>query len=90
MTKRSLHDLDNAIIKAQHKHHQQASPPPKGQASLWRCASDMLAPLIVSVFIGIQLDTWLDMKPLFLILFFFLGSAAGFLSLWRTLSRHKP
>lgn len=37
--------------------------------------------------IGYGLDRWLETKPLFLIVFFLLGSAAGVLNAWRFLRR---
>jgi ATP synthase protein I len=37
--------------------------------------------------IGWGLDRWLDTQPLFLILFFLLGAAAGMLNAWRFLRR---
>ena len=39
--------------------------------------------MIVGVGIGILLDNWLDTKPWFLIVFFLLGSAAGFMNVYR-------
>ena len=32
------------------------------------------------------IDNWLETKPLFLIIFFFLGAFAGIYNLWRQLS----
>ena len=51
--------------------------------SFSRVASELLAGLLVGAGIGWTLDKWLDTNPLFLILFFLLGGAAGILNLWR-------
>lgn len=34
--------------------------------------------------LGLLLDRWLDTKPVFMILLFLLGTAAGFLAVWKT------
>ena len=44
---------------------------------------EMVAPLAVAVFIGWALDDWLATGPLFLVIFFFLGAAAGGLNVYR-------
>ena len=36
--------------------------------------------------LGLLIDNWLETKPLFLIIFFFLGAFAGIYNLWRQLS----
>ena len=51
-----------------------------------RVATELLAGLLIGGCIGWTLDSWLDTKPWFLILFFLLGGAAGILNLWRFVS----
>ncbi|MBC6444864.1 MAG: AtpZ/AtpI family protein [Alphaproteobacteria bacterium GM202ARS2] len=84
MTDNDLTKLDAALQKAK-----KTPPPPtkKSDAGALRCATEMLAALLVGVFIGVTLDKWWATQPLFLIVFFFLGSAAGFLNVWRTLTK---
>ena len=48
-----------------------------------RFLSDMIAGLIIGLAIGIGLDTYLDTKPLFLIIFLFIGVAAGIMNVIR-------
>lgn len=48
---------------------------------------EVLAGVAGGVLIGWGLDRWLETKPLFLIVFFLLGSAAGVLNSWRFLRR---
>ena len=48
---------------------------------------EVLAGVAGGVLIGWALDRWLGTGPLFLILFFLLGSAAGVLNCWRFLRR---
>ena len=40
----------------------------------------------VGVGVGLLLDYWLETKPWLMIVFFLLGSAAGFLNIFRTMS----
>jgi len=51
-----------------------------------RIGVDLVAALVVGVAIGILLDYWLDTKPWFLVLFFVLGAAAGFLNVFRSVA----
>ena len=48
---------------------------------------EVLAGVGGGLLIGWGLDRWLETRPLFLILFFLLGSAAGMLNAWRFLRR---
>jgi len=47
---------------------------------------ELVAALVVGVGIGLLLDRWLETAPLFLVVFFFMGSAAGFLNVYRAVS----
>lgn len=48
-----------------------------------RLATEMVSALVVGVAIGWALDHWLKTRMVFLILFSFLGTAAGVLNVWR-------
>jgi F0F1-type ATP synthase assembly protein I len=48
---------------------------------------ELLAGLIGGVLLGYGLDRWLGTRPLFMIVFFFLGAAAGMMNAWRSLRR---
>src|SRR3546814_7162662 len=48
-----------------------------------RIGVEIVAALIVGVGIGLLLDWWLGTKPWFLLLFFVLGAAAGFMNVFR-------
>ena len=47
---------------------------------------ELVAALAVGVGVGLLLDRWLETGPWMLIVFFFLGSAAGFLNVYRAVS----
>ncbi|ACI51654.1 putative ATP synthase [Gluconacetobacter diazotrophicus PA1 5] len=48
-----------------------------------RAGTEMVSALVVGVAVGWGLDRWLGSRPAFLILFSFLGGAAGVLNVWR-------
>ncbi len=58
----------------------------KGMALAFRISAELVGGLIVGVGIGWLLDRWLGTKPWLLIVFFLLGSAAGLVSVIRTVS----
>ncbi len=45
--------------------------------------------IIVGLFFGYMLDKWLGTDPWMTLLFFFLGTASGIISLLRGLNRYK-
>jgi ATP synthase protein I len=55
----------------------------KTAAAGMRIFSELVAGIVVGSFIGWQLDSWLGTKPWLLLCFFFLGTASGFMSLFR-------
>ena len=50
----------------------------------FRLATELVAGFVVGGLIGWQLDTWFGTLPLFLLVFFGLGAAAGILNVVRT------
>ena len=49
--------------------------------------TEMVVAMVVAVAIGWFLDEWLETRPLFLVVFFFLGAAAGALNVYRRAQR---
>lgn len=61
---------------------------PKGRARLgdgFQVGVELVAGMIGGLLIGWALDSWVGTKPLFLVIFLFLGFAAGMLNVYRTL-----
>ena len=90
----SLKDFD-ARLKAARQRQEEASGSARekraGASGIgvgFRLAIELVTALVVGVAIGYGLDRWLGTAPLFLIVFFFLGSAAGFLNVYRASSGH--
>ena len=50
----------------------------------FRLGTEMVAAVLVGTIIGFILDNWFDTKPLFILIFFFVGFAAGILNVVRT------
>ena len=46
----------------------------------FKLGTELVSAVLVGTIIGFILDTWFDTKPWLIILFFFLGSAAGILN----------
>ena len=82
-------ELGRQIKEAQERQGQTPGAPiqtgettPAGRAM--RAGIDLAAALLVGGFLGYWLDKWLNTKPLFMILLFFAGFAAGFLNIYRS------
>ena len=56
----------------------------EGMAAGLRIAVELAAAVVVGAGIGLVLDRWLGTGPWLLIVFFFVGCAAGFLNVYRT------
>ena len=50
----------------------------------FRISTELVAGLVVGGLIGWQLDKWFETSPVFLLVFFVLGAAAGILNVIRT------
>jgi ATP synthase protein I len=48
-----------------------------------RVGVELIAPMMAGGFIGWLIDGWLGTKPLFVVIVFLLGVAAGFANVWR-------
>ena len=55
--------------------------------SAFKLSTDLVAHVAVGTIIGFILDSWFDTKPWLMIIFFFLGAAAGMLNVIRTANR---
>ena len=80
-----LRSMD-ARIKGARGHPAADNAAQRGSAmgAAFRIAADLLAGVIVGAFIGWWVDHWLDTRPIFLVVFFVLGSAAGIMNVMRS------
>ena len=59
----------------------------KFMGSAFKLGTELVSAVAVGTIIGFILDNWFDTKPWLIIIFFFLGTAAGILNVIRTASR---
>ncbi len=62
----------------------------RGMTLGFRVLADLLAGILVGAGIGWLLDRWLSTKPYLMIVFLFLGTAAGILNVMRAASGGPP
>ena len=77
------------IAKSKIKKQVQSDSEKKGtfMGSAFKLGTELVSAVVVGTIIGFILDTWFDTKPWLIIIFFFLGAAAGMLNVIRTASR---
>ena len=68
------------------RRYRKAKLPTGGMALAGRVTTELVAGVVVGTFIGWAFDKWLGTTPTFMVLFFFLGSAAGMMNVWRALT----
>lgn len=81
----SLDDLGARIEKAQAQNDPRRwdKGSQGGYGPAFQVAIEMVGSLVVSIGLGWLLDDWLATGPVFLVIFFFLGAAAGGLNVYR-------
>ena len=77
------------IAKSKIKKQVESDSEKKGSfmGSAFKLGTELVAAVAVGTIIGFILDGWFDTKPWLIIIFFFLGTAAGILNVIRTASR---
>ena len=77
------------IAKSKIKKQAQSDIEKKGSfmGSAFKLGTELVAAVGVGTIIGFILDSWFDTKPWLIIIFFFLGAAAGMLNVIRTANR---
>lgn len=66
-------------------HHNPENSSKKFSSMAWKASIDMISGIIVGSVVGWFLGSWVDYKATGIIIGFLLGSAAGFLSIIKTL-----
>ena len=77
------------IAKSKIKKEIQSDSEKRGSfmGSAFKLGTELVAAVTVGTIIGFILDSWFDTKPWLIIIFFFLGAAAGMLNVIRTAKR---
>ena len=87
-----LHGLDTRLREARERRERNAVEGGGSRSSLkgaplaFRIGAELVAATVMGVGLGLLTDHWLDTAPWGMVLFFFLGGAAGVLNVWRTVS----
>ena len=84
-------DFKTRLKIAKSKIKKQFDDDPKKRGSFmgnaFKLGTELVAAVAVGTIIGFILDTWFDTKPWLIIIFFFLGAAAGMLNVIRTANK---
>lgn len=84
-----LEDLNRRLTALRERRREESASenssvvPGNAMGLAFRIGVELVAGLVVGGGIGWLLDWWLGTSPLLLIVFFFLGAAAGMLNVWR-------
>ncbi len=81
----SLETLGGDIRKLRGKAVRKPKAAPEGTALAMRLGVELASGVFVGVVSGYYLDKWLNTSPFLFILCFLLGTAGGFLTVFRTL-----
>jgi len=86
--KKKLENLKQKIDKLQSsKTNQNQRYKKTGAGFGFKISTEIIAALFVGVCIGLLVDNYFNTKPFGLIIFFILGSLAGFLNVYRVMRR---
>ena len=87
-TNEKINQLKEKIEDIENKKLTEAIPKKESGAGFaFKTSTELIAALIVGVGIGLIVDNYLGTKPFGLIIFFILGSFAGFLNIYRVMHR---
>ena len=79
--------LKSAKNKAKSKYSESKEPSTSGMGHAFKMSTELVAAVAVGTIIGFILDNWFGTKPWLMIVFFFLGTAAGILNVIRSANR---
>ena len=86
---KDLRELGDRLDALQKQHADRAkAPPPTSMGIAFRFSTEMVAALVVGGGIGYGIDWLAGTKPIFLILFFVLGAAAGIRNVLHAAKEH--
>ena len=79
--------LEIAKSKISKKKEYNDKEPPSSIGTAFKLSTELVSAVAVGTIIGFILDSWFDTKPWLIIIFFFLGAAAGMMNVIRTANR---
>ena len=88
---KNLEEFKTRLKIAKSKIKKQVQPDDEKKGSFmgnaFKLGTELVAAVAVGTIIGFILDSWFDTKPWLIIIFFFLGAAAGILNVIRAAKR---
>ena len=75
--------LKIAKEKAKNKLEKKNQEPSSNIGQAFKMSTELVSAVAVGTIIGFILDSWFDTKPWLIIIFFFLGSSAGIINVFR-------
>ncbi len=78
-----LKSLDQRIRKAKEKSDTSEVNSPRPLGKVMKIVVEIVAAMGIGLVIGILIDNYFETKPIFIIVFFLLGSCAGILNVFR-------
>ncbi|MCJ8323179.1 MAG: AtpZ/AtpI family protein [Hyphomicrobiales bacterium] len=83
-----LKDFDEKLKRAKKpKQVKEKSEHNQAMSNAYKYATELLAGFAIGAVMGWSLDKWLETKPLFMIMFIFLGAAAGIFNVVKSSKR---
>ena len=82
-----IENLKNKIKNYEDKKSKKPLLKNKSSGSVFKISTELVAALVVGVIIGLFVDNYFNSSPFGLIIFFILGSLAGFLNVYRVMRR---
>ena len=76
-------DLKEKIDQAKSKYISDKKDEPKSLGKVMKVVVEIVAAMAVGLGIGLLIDNYFETRPIFIIVFFLLGSAAGILNVFR-------
>ncbi|MGL1921103.1 MAG: AtpZ/AtpI family protein [Hyphomicrobiales bacterium] len=83
-----LKDFDEKLKQAKKpKEVKNKSQNKKAMSNAYGYATELLAGFVIGAIMGWSIDNWLDTKPLFMIVFIFIGAGAGIFNVIKSSKR---
>ena len=80
---KKIKSLNQRIQKAKENSNPTLNNPPRSFGKVMKIVVEIIAAMAVGLVIGMLIDNYFETRPIFIIIFFLLGSCAGILNVFR-------
>ena len=80
---KKIKSLNQRIQKAKENSNPTLNNPPRSFVKVMKIVVEIVAAMAVGLVIGMLIDNYFETRPIFIIIFFLLGSCAGILNVFR-------